>query len=248
MVAAFGVQSALLLDAASFYVIGWILLTAKPLPQPEPDGEAGMAERVRAGLGYIRRNPTLRRLLAAEAGALIFFSVVVPVEVIYAKETLGVGATDTASCSPAGASGWSLAASSSQALRRASLPVLLFFSTVAIGAGYLGMAAAPALAVACAASAIGGLGNGIQWVAVISAVQELTAPTMQARVLGTLESSASATPGLGYRARWPYHHAVEPASGVLRRGGRRDGHRPRLGRRAGQELAAGQRKRTSREL
>ncbi len=32
-VAAFGVQSALLLDAASFYLIGWILLTAKPLPQ-----------------------------------------------------------------------------------------------------------------------------------------------------------------------------------------------------------------------
>ena len=61
-------------------------------------------------------------------------------------------------------------------LRRASLPVLLFFSTVAIGAGYLGMAAAPMLAVACVASAVGGLGNGIQWVAVISAVQELTAP------------------------------------------------------------------------
>ncbi len=32
----------------------------------------------------------------------------------------------------------------------------------------------------------------------ISAVQELTAPAMQARVLGTLESSASATPGIGY--------------------------------------------------
>jgi hypothetical protein len=83
-------------------------------------------------------------------------------------------------------------------LRRASLPVLLFFSTIAIGAGYLGMAAAPGLAIACGASAVGGLGNGVQWVAVISAVQELTAARMQARVIGTLESAASATPGIGF--------------------------------------------------
>jgi len=38
----------------------------------------------------------------------------------------------------------------------------------------------------------------VQWVAVISAVQELTAQRMQARVIGTLESVASAAPGLGY--------------------------------------------------
>jgi MFS family permease len=198
VVAAFGVQSALLLDAASFYVIGWILLSAKPLPQPEPDPEAGLRERVRAGLGYIRRHPTLRRLLAAEAGALIFFSVVVPIEVIYAKETLAAGDTGYGILLASWGVGMVAGSLVFARLRRASLPVLLFFSTIAIGAGYLGMAVAPVLAIACGASAIGGLGNGIQWVAVISAVQELTAPAMQARVLGTLESSASATPGIGY--------------------------------------------------
>jgi MFS family permease len=83
-------------------------------------------------------------------------------------------------------------------LRRAPLPLLLFFSTLAIGAGYLGMAAAETLAVACAASALGGAGNGVQWVAVISSVQELTVPTMHARVIGVLESIGSAMPGLGY--------------------------------------------------
>ena len=50
------------------------------------------------------------------------------------------------------------------AVRRAPLPVLLFFSTLAVGAGYLGLAAAPTLAVACAASIVGGAGNGVQWV------------------------------------------------------------------------------------
>lgn len=198
VVAAFGVQSALLLDAASFYVIGWILLGARPLPQPEPEPEAGLRERVQAGLGYIRRNPTLRRLLAAEAGALIFFSVVIPIEVIYAKETLGVGDTGYGLLLASWGAGMVCGSIVFARLRRASLPVLLFFSTVGIGAGYLGMAAAPTLAVACAASALGGLGNGVQWVAVISAVQELTAANMQARVLGTLESAASATPGIGF--------------------------------------------------
>jgi MFS family permease len=198
VVAAFGVQSALLLDAASFYAIGWILLGAKPLPRPEPEPEAGLRERVRAGLGYIRRNPTLRRLLAAEAGALVFFSVVIPIEVIYAKETLGVGDTGYGLLLASWGAGMVCGSIVFARVRRASLPVLLFFSTVAIGAGYLGMAAAPTLAIACAASSLGGLGNGVQWVAVISAVQELTAANMQARVLGTLESAASATPGLGF--------------------------------------------------
>jgi MFS family permease len=198
VVAAFGVQSALLLDAASFYLIACILLTAKPLPQPEPEPEAGLRERVQAGLGYIRRNPTLRRLLAAEAGALVFFSVVIPIEVIYAKETLGVGDTGYGLLLASWGVGMVAGSIVFARLRRASLPVLLFFSTIAIGAGYLGMAAAPGLAVACGASAFGGLGNGVQWVAVMSAVQELTTAKMQARVIGTLESAASATPGLGF--------------------------------------------------
>ena len=60
------------------------------------------------------------------------------------------------------------------------------------------MAAAQTLVAACLASIVGGTGNGVQWVAVISAVQELTTQSMQARVIGTLESVARATPGIGY--------------------------------------------------
>jgi MFS family permease len=54
------------------------------------------------------------------------------------------------------------------------------------------------LAFACAASVVGGAGNGIQWVAAISAVQELTAETMQARVMSVLESIGAAMPGVGF--------------------------------------------------
>ena len=83
-------------------------------------------------------------------------------------------------------------------MRRAPLPLLLFFSTVAVGAGYLGLAVAPSLALACAASVVGGAGNGVQWVAVVSAVQELTVQGMQARVISVLESIGAAMPGVGY--------------------------------------------------
>jgi MFS family permease len=200
VVAAFGVQTALLLDAVSFYVIGWILFAGgKNLPHAEPE-PGHLREQVRAGLSYIRRHVTLRRLLVAQGAALIFFSAVIPVEVIYAKQTLDAGDTGYGLLLGGWGIGMILGGLLFGAKRSASLPLLLFFSTLAVGAGYLGMAAAQTLPVACAAATVGGIGNGVQWVAVMSAVQELTAQKMQARVIGTLESLSSAMPGIGYVA------------------------------------------------
>ena len=197
VVAVLGVQSALLLDAASFYAIAWILLTAGALPQAAPEPGA-MLKRLRAGLGYIRRGPVLRRLLAAQAMAFVFFAAVLPIEVIYAKETLGAGDVGYGLLLGSWGGGMVLGSIVFAALRRAPLPALLLFSTLAVGAGYLGMAAAPTLAVACGAAALGGAGNGVQWVAVVSAVQELTIDEMQARVISVLESVGAAMPGVGF--------------------------------------------------
>ncbi len=78
------------------------------------------------------------------------------------------------------------------------MPRLLVGGTVAIGLAYLGTAIAPTLVVACVASAVGGAGNGVQWVAVVTAIQELTAEAYQARVIGLLESLASGLSGVGF--------------------------------------------------
>ena len=197
VVAGLGAQSALLADAASFCLIAWIVLAGGKLP--ETDAEPGrVREQVSAGLSYIRTNLTLKRLIAAEAVALTFFSLVVPIEVVYAKESLGASDVGYGLLLASWGSGMVLGSLVFATLRRASLPVLLFFSTLAIGVGYLGMAAAQGLAVACAASFVGGAGNGVHWVAMISAVQELTSRTMQVRTIGTLESISSAMPGVGY--------------------------------------------------
>jgi hypothetical protein len=197
VVAGFGVQTALLLDAASFYVIAWILLTAGPMPRAEPD-PGKLADRVRDGLSYIGARPALRRLLIAQSAAFLFFAAVIPIEVFYAKETLGVGDSGYGLLLAAWGAGMVLGSFAFAALRRLPLSGPLFFSTIAVGAGYLGLAAAPTLLLACTASVLGGAGNGVQWVALVSAVQEMTAQSMQARVMSVLESIGSAMPGLGF--------------------------------------------------
>ena len=197
VVAGFGVQSALLLDAASFYAIAWILLTAGRLPQAEPD-PGRMRERLRAGLAYIRRTARLRRLLVAEGLAFVFFAAVLPVEVIYAKETLGTGDAGYGLLLASWGVGMVVGSLVFATVRRAPLPLQLFFSTLTVGLGYLGMGFAPGLAVACLAAAVGGTGNGVQWVAAVSAIQELTAASMQARVMSVLESVGAAMPGIGF--------------------------------------------------
>ena len=197
VVAGVGVQSALLLDAASFFVIAGVLLTAGSLPRVAPE-PGGTRERLRAGIAYVRGTTTLRQLLLAQSGAFVFFSAVLPIEVIYVKETLGAGDAGYGLMLGCWGLGMVLGGLLFARLNSGSIPRLLFWSTFAIALGYLLLAAAPTLALACAASVIGGAGNGVQWVTAISAVQELTASSMQTRVMSILESSNAAMPGLGF--------------------------------------------------
>ena len=197
VVAGFSVQTALLFDAISFYLIACILLGAGPMPRAEPE-PGRMRDRVRAGIAYIREKVILRRLLVMQGLAFIFFAAVIPVEVVYAKETLGAGDSGYGLMLASWGVGMVLGSFVFAAVRRMSLPYLLFLSTLAVGVGYIGLAAAPTLAFACAASVFGGTGNGVQWVAAVSAVQELTAQGMQARVMSVLESIGAAMPGIGF--------------------------------------------------
>lgn len=197
VIAGLGLQTALLLNAASFYLVAWILLTAGPIPRAEPE-EGDTRARVRAGIRYLRENLVLRRLLFAQGAAFVFFSAVIPIEVIYAKKTLGTNDTGYGVMLASWGVGMLLGSIVFARARRAPLIILLGLSTVAVAAGYLGLAAAPDLALACVASVIGGTGNGVQWVSAISAVQELTAAGMQARVMSVLESIGAAMPGVGF--------------------------------------------------
>jgi MFS family permease len=199
VVAGAGVETALVADAVSFLAVAAVLVVARRLELPPSDEpETGWADRLRNGLAYVRERPALRRLLGAEALAFIFFSLVIPIEVVFAKSTLDAGDAGYGALLAGWGVGMVIGSLAFAALRRVNLPVLLFFSTMGIGVGYLGMSISPTLLAACAASCLGGLGNGVQWIALVTAVQELTRAAYQARVLSLLEVIISVMPGIGF--------------------------------------------------
>jgi MFS family permease len=194
-----GVATALWFDSASFLAIAILLLaSARSLPEPESGPRERWAARVRDGWDYVRDHPTAGRLITGEAVAILFFTLVIPIEIVYAKETLD--STDRGFGILMGS--WGVGIMLGSALfarsRGRSLRTLVLVSTAAIGAGYAVMAGAPTLLVACLGSVLGGTGNGVQWVAVMTALQEAVEDRYQARVAGLLESAAAAVPGIGF--------------------------------------------------
>jgi predicted MFS family arabinose efflux permease len=191
-----GAPAALLIDTASFVICGAMLFDLKPHVE---DGEtSSVRARLQAAWQHINDTITLRRLLLAQAVALMFFEFSPPIEVAYAKVSLHAG--DSGYGILLGVWGLGVAIGSvvfARSIKR-SLGVLLSASTLAVGLAYLGWAAAPTLAVACVAGLIGGIGNGVQWAALISAVQRLTPQNLQGRMMGAVESIGAISPAVGF--------------------------------------------------
>lgn len=217
-VAALGIETALLLDAVSFVLVALTLAVATSLPQVRAQPERWRA-RLREGFSYVARRPLLRRLMTMQAAAFVFFSLVLPIEIVYAKETLDVGDSGYGALLSAWGVGMVLGSLVFLAGRRVPMGALLFFSTLAISLSYLGMSIAGTLPVACAAAALGGAGNGVQWVSVMSTVQALTEDRFQARVAGLLESIAVAMPGIGFVAGGIITELLDPRAGFAVAGG-----------------------------
>jgi predicted MFS family arabinose efflux permease len=192
-----GVAAALALDAASFAIIAGLLAVAKGLRGQRTDSSS-WASRFKAGFAWVRDRPYVRRLLVSQATAFIFFACVVPIEVIYAKETLNAGNAGFGALLSAWGGGIVVGSLVFAVARRVPALTLIGGATLAIGVSYAGQALAPTLSVACVFAVLGGLGNGMQTVAVQTAIQLRTPEALQARVSGLMESLAAATPGIGF--------------------------------------------------
>jgi predicted MFS family arabinose efflux permease len=200
LIAALGLSAALYVDAASFLVIAVLLATSAHLPRPQHEEHASWLARLRAGLGFARGHRLVRALLAGQSVALICFTVVVPIEVIYAQRSLGTTSAGFGILLSAWGAGIVLGSLLFLGLKSRSGFGVIVISSAAVGLAYLGMSAANTLLVACLMSVVGGAGNGVQWVAVMTALQEVTPQGYQARVSGLLESIGAAVPGVGYLA------------------------------------------------
>jgi MFS family permease len=197
LIAQFGIAVALLVDAASFLLIAVLMAATRGLPAVKLEQEP-FRERFSAGLRFARTNALIRLLLIGEAIAVLLFTLVIPIEVIYAKETLGTSSAGFGILLASWGAGIVVGSLIYLAVRRRSAFSLIVISSVAIGAGYLGMASVNTLLLACLFSIVGGAGNGVQWISVMTALQEATPPDYQARISGLLESLGAAMPGVGY--------------------------------------------------
>ena len=191
-----GAPAALLIDVGSFVICGAMLIDIRS--RVNGAETTSVRARVQAAWQYITQVRALRSLLLVEAFALAFFEFSPPIEVAYAKVSLHAG--DQGYGLLLGFWGLGVAAGSVVFARsiRGSLGVLLSASALAVGLAYLGWAAAPTLAVACAAGLIGGIGNGVQWAALISAVQRLTPEGLLGRLMGAVESLDAACAAVGF--------------------------------------------------
>lgn len=192
-----GLATALYVDAASFLLIAALLAATSELPAVDLSHEP-FRERLSAGLRYARTHRAVRLLLIGEAIALVLFTVVVPIEIIYAKESLGTTSAGYGVLLASWGAGIFLGSLLYLRIKNHSTWLLIIGSTLAVAVAYLGLAAAATLLVACLISVVGGLGNGIQWIAVMTALQEQTARDYQARVSGLMESLGAAMPGFGF--------------------------------------------------
>lgn len=189
-----GASAALLLDAGLLLVCAAVVLDLHPRVE-EAAGESVRA-RLRATWQHINAVRALRTLMLAQALAFVFFEAAAPVEVVLVKATLHAGDGGYGLLVSVWGAGVVIG-SIVFARWRGSLRVIISAGTLAVGIAYLGFASAPTVGVAAAPALLGGIGNGLQWAPLISAIQRLTPAPLHARMMGALEAIGALCPAIG---------------------------------------------------
>jgi predicted MFS family arabinose efflux permease len=194
-----GPATALVADGLSF-LIAAILIACTPGLHARHNPDAIRTTRSRqvcASVGYIAGHSMLRVLIFGEGIAFIFFYLVVPVTVVYATRSLHAGPAGYAAILTSWGAGAVIGSTVHIRLARRIGHATILISTAAVAVAYLGTALAPTLLLACAASVLGGIGNGTQWASVETAVHNLVEERFRLRVAAILESMAAVAPGVG---------------------------------------------------
>jgi transmembrane secretion effector len=196
LVATGGTSAALLVDAALFGVTGVTLATARGLP-PAAQVRASATGRVRAALRYASGQPQVRGLFLLQAFGILFFTISIPVEVVFASRSLHAGAAGYGGM----LSAWGLGAVAGAAIyarwRQRPNRELIVGGAASLAVGFGMMAVAPTLAVAIVGAAFGGLGNGVESVAVRTALQEEIEEQWMALMMSLYEALFQSVPGAG---------------------------------------------------
>ena len=193
----FSPRVALLADAASFALAAVALLGAVPRPVGDHDGEPS-GGRLREALAHVRDQPQLRPLLGGYGMLCLASAAILPLEVVLVTSTLHASAGCFGIVLAAWGVGGAVGSVLVSRLRHHPLLPLVAASFVVMAVSYLGMGTATSVTVVIGFSFLGGIGNGIEGFASMTAIQEQTSGAFQARVGGLVESMTAATSGLGF--------------------------------------------------
>jgi MFS family permease len=191
-----GTKAAMFVNAGLFVLITGMLATSSLLPSAV-ELPAQAQGRLKAAISHARRHPRIRALLEMQAAGLVFFTISIPVEVVFAVHTLHAGRGGYAALMSAWGAG--TVAGSTIYARWRTLPgrALIAAGSAALGAGFVIMAVAPSLGVAIAGAALAGGGNGVEAVAARTTLQEEVEQRWMAMIMSLNESLFQAVPGLG---------------------------------------------------
>lgn len=196
VVLAGGTVAALLVNSGLFVVSALTIATARGVPDPTPT-ETGSRGRLGAALRQARSRAPVRVLLGVQVTAVLIFTIVVPVAVVFAEQTLHAGAAGYGALLSAWGAGAVLGSAVYARWRGLASSLLIMLGATSLGVGMLVMAVAPTLALAIAGGVLGGVGNGIEAVAARTALQEQVEQEWMALIMSLNESILEAAPGGG---------------------------------------------------
>jgi hypothetical protein len=192
LVAAAGWQAALLANVASFLVAAvaacGLCLPASP--------RASRAER--GALAPVLALGPVRRLLAGSAAFDFFLAAVTPVEAAFVIHTLGGTEKDLGVVLAAWGVGMIVSGALGGRVMKVGLLPAIAVAAALQATAMLGMGLSGSVGAVVAFSLVGGLGNGIYGLAVITALQERTPASLQSRLNAAWEATMAVAPGLGF--------------------------------------------------
>lgn len=206
LTAALGPSVALALNTATFLAVAALLRTS-PMPRVPQDDDAAAAGATSAwrslvlAVHYVRTTPPLGLLLLADAAFMAFALTISPVEVVLVRGTLH--ASSAALGIVLGAWGIGMIVGGTlvgRAERRSGYVAVLAVGVAAQAVAFLGMGLSGTVLGVAAFSAVGGVGNGLYGVLLMTSVQQRTSSAFQARVAGLIEALITAATAFAFIA------------------------------------------------
>jgi predicted MFS family arabinose efflux permease len=185
-----------LIVAAGLFAAMALSLLSDTLPMSgSQDEPAGV--RLRSAIRRLVSDRPILTLVLLETIGTVFFTISVPIEVIYASHTLHAGASGYGELQAAWGAGAVVGSIAFARWRRSSGRALISAGGLATAVGFGVLAVAPDLPVALGGGAVAGIGNAVVITAMSTELQDRTPLSWMALISSVSNSASMVAPALG---------------------------------------------------